>query len=93
MQGRPRGGKNNYHSKEEKDDYHNSLQFNITNVFMRYFTKIEDVTTGMNIDSAPFDLDDRLHLSITEPFSSRAVVFNELMSKVKDFSKEDDYSK
>ena len=47
----------------------------------------------MNIDSAPFDLDDRLHLSITEPFSSRAVVFNELMSKVKDFSKEDDYSK
>lgn len=81
-------------TEEEKDDYHNSLQFNITNVFMRYFTKIEDVTTGMNIDSAPFDLDDRLHLSITEPFSSRAVVFNELMEKVKNLSyRADDYSK
>ena len=42
----------------------------------------------MNIDSVPFELDDRLHLSITEPFSSRAVVFNELMDKVKNISYE-----
>ena len=70
---------------QEKLEYYEV--YNAENILLK-------IVTGMNIDSAPFDLDDRLHLSITEPFSSRAVVFNELMDKVKNISyKAEDYSK
>lgn len=83
-------------TEEEKNTYHNNLQHNITDVFLRYFTKLEDVTTGIYFDSVPFEIDDRLHISMDDNFTSRAIVFNELNDKVKELNQkeqEDDYSK
>lgn len=63
------------------------IQNNITNVFIRYFTKLEDVTNGMNIMSVPFEIDEYLHLVMQEHIESRSVAFNELFQLVNEYKK------
>jgi len=75
-------------SKEEIEVYQESIQNNITNVFMRYFTKLEDVSTGLDFLSVPFEIDDRLHISMDDDFISRAPVFNEIYNKVLEYKLE-----
>ena len=75
-------------SKEEIEKYQENIQNNITNVFMRYFTKLEDVSTGLDFLSVPFEIDDRLHIRMDDDFISRAPVFNEIYNKVLDYNLE-----
>lgn len=75
-------------SKEEMEVYQDNIQNNITNVFIRNFTKLEDVSNGLNFSSIPFDIDDRLHIVMDKDFSSRAPVFNEIYNKVLEYKLE-----
>lgn len=62
-----------------------NIQNNITNIFIRYFTKLEDVTTGMRFGTEPFELDSNLHVYIDEDFESRCIAFNELFNLVNEY--------
>lgn len=69
-------------SIEEKQD---KLQSSITDNLIRYFTKLGDVTGGMNFTSIPFEADINLKLKISESIESRSVAFNDLFQLVKDY--------
>lgn len=75
-------------SLEEAHEYQERLQTNITNVFIRNFTKLEDVSQGIDFLAAPFELDDRLHISIQDDFMSRAPLFNEVYNKIQEYKEE-----
>jgi len=77
-------------SQEEMEMYQDNIQNNITNVFIRDFTKLEDVSTGLNFSAVPFEIDDRLHIIMDEDFTSRAPVFNEIYNKVLEYKLEND---
>lgn len=68
-------------SEEEKIEYQYNLQNNITNVFIRYFTKLAAVSEGLEIDSVPFEF----YININDNFVSKAPVFNELYNKSKEY--------
>lgn len=63
----------------------NKIQNNITNIFIRYFTKIEDVTKGIEFSAIPIEMDNNFHLRITEDFESRCAVFNELYNLANEY--------
>lgn len=72
----------------EAFEYQEKLQTNITNAFIRNFTKLEDVTKGIDILLSPFEIDDRLHLNIQDDLISRAPLFNEIYNKVQKYKEE-----
>lgn len=63
---------------EEQD----KIQRVLTDILIRYFTKIQDVCLGIDITSIPFEGDTNLHLALTNEFVSRCEVFNELYSLI-----------
>lgn len=77
---------------EEQEVYQANIQNNITDVFIRDFTKLEDISNGLNFTSFPFEFDDRLHIIMEEDFSSRAPVFNEIYNKIGEYIRENNKS-
>ncbi|MDE5888882.1 MAG: hypothetical protein K2H20_02560, partial [Bacilli bacterium] len=63
-------------SDSEKDQ--EMIQNNITDIFIRYFKKLEDVSIGIDFYAVPFELDSNLHIKMKEDFESRSVAFNEI---------------
>ena len=61
------------------------IQSNITDIFIRYFTKLKDVSNGLEFLSLPFELDTSLMVNIEDNFESRSVAFNELFNLVKEY--------
>ena len=73
-------------SQEEKESYKEITQNNITNTFLRTFFRIEEVTTEYNIDALPYTIDDRLHITLGENFTSKAKAFEEINTLAKEKS-------
>lgn len=65
-----------------------NIQNNVTNIFMRYFTKLEDVSTGLDFSLMPFELDSSLHITMSEDFESRSMAFNELFRLANELRKQ-----
>lgn len=63
----------------------NKIQTNITNILIRYFTKLEDVSSGIEFLAIPFELDSNLHVSIKKEFESRCIAFNELFKLASEY--------
>lgn len=63
---------------EEVDEQQDKIQNNITDIFIRYFTKLEDVSEGIDFYSFPYEGDTNLHINVSGDFKSRSVAFNEL---------------
>lgn len=78
-------------SEVNKEQY--KIQKTITDIMIRYFTKIEDVSEGLEFTSFPLELDSNLHLIIKENFTSRCKAFNELYANVSEYKKEINLSK
>lgn len=74
-------------SLEEVISDQERIQNSITDILIRYFTKLEDVTEGMEIGLAPFEGDANLHVTMNNEINSRSVLFNELFYKAKDMKK------
>lgn len=74
-------------SIEEKIKEQERLQTNITDIFLRYFTKLEDVSTGMIFQSVPYEIDSNLHIIMANNFESRSVAFNELFKLSNEYKK------
>lgn len=72
-------------SLEEKEEEQNNIQSNITDIFLRYFTKLEDVTEGLEFSLIPFELDSSLHIEISNDLNSRSKAFNELFKMSNDY--------
>lgn len=68
------------------------IQSNITDIFIRYFTKLEDVTIGMDFCTIPLETDTDLHIAIRENFESRSTVFNEIFQLVQKYKDKDNNS-
>lgn len=73
---------NNQLSIEEINEKHDKIQNVLTDILMRYFTKLIDVSEGLDIIAVPFHIDSNLHLHMTDKFISRCQVFNELYSLI-----------
>ncbi len=58
------------------------LQTNITDAFIRYFTKLEDVSNGLDFKMVPFEGDSNLHIQVNQDIESRSVAFNEIFKLV-----------
>lgn len=69
----------------EKEQYR--IQNNITDVFIRYFTKLEGICSGIDFDSIPFETDAKLHINIKQDFESKCLAFNELFNLVNEYKK------
>lgn len=67
---------------EEEQD---KIQNNITNILIQYFKKLEDTSYGMDFSIAPFELDNNLHINMSENFESRSIAFNELFRLSKEY--------
>lgn len=74
-------------SIEEIDKEQEHIQTNITDIFIRYFTKLEDVTEGMEFTSIPLELDSSLHIQINDNLQSRSLAFNELFNLANEYKK------
>lgn len=61
------------------------IQSKITDVFMRYFTKLEDVSNGINFYTIPFEADTNFHVNIKHDFESRSTAFNEIFNLVREY--------
>ncbi len=72
----------------EKEKEQESIQTNITDIFIRYFKKLEDVSTGMDFYLVPFELDNNLHIKLAKDFESRSQVFNELFNLANNYKEE-----
>lgn len=70
---------------EDIEQEQNKIQSNITDIFLRYFTKLEDVTSGIEFLSLPYDIDSNLHIKIDENIESRSTVFNELFNQINNY--------
>lgn len=70
------------------DREQDKIQSNITDIFIRYFTKLEDVTDGMEIQGFPFELDSNMHIKMGEDINSRSSMFNEIFAMSKDKRKQ-----
>lgn len=69
------------------------IQNNITNIFIRYFTKLEEVTNGLEVSLEPFTLDSSLHISLNDNYESRSTLFNELRDKVNELENENKHKR
>lgn len=69
------------------------IQNNITNIFIRYFTKLEDVTNGLDLSLEPFAVDASLHISLDDNFESRSTLFNELHDKANELENKNGHFK
>lgn len=58
------------------------IQSNMTDIFIRYFTKLEDVSDGIDFYSLPYEADSNLHINMKQDFKSRSIAFNELFKLV-----------
>ena len=76
------------HTKEEIDQYKESMQNKITNDFLRVYLKLMEVTPEINIISYPFEIDDHFHISMLEKPNSKASVMNEFYSKYTNYTKD-----
>lgn len=76
-------------SIEEIDKEQEHIQTNITDIFIRYFTKLEDVTEGMEFTSFPLELDSNLHIKINDNLQSRSMAFNELFNLANEYKKQE----
>ena len=79
--------KNNDYSLAKIEAEHYRIQKNITDILIRYFTKIEDVSSGLDITYMPFSKDSNLHLSLSKSFISRCKAFNEVYKLISDYLK------
>ena len=61
------------------------IQNNITDILIRYFTKLEDVSNGIDFYTVPLELDPNLHINIQKDFESRSVAFNEIFKLVSQY--------
>ncbi len=68
------------------DSEQEKIQYNITNIFLHYFTKISEVSNGLEFLSIPFEEDTNLRVRLNEDFNSRCSVFNELLSLVNEYN-------
>ena len=75
----------------EKEEEHDKLQSNITDNLLRYFTKLSDVTIGLDIISFPHEADFSLKLKTAEAIESRSEAFNELFKLISDYKRREDY--
>lgn len=75
----------------EKEEEHDKLQSNITDNLLRYFTKLSDVTIGLDIISFPHEADFSLKLKTEEAIESRSEAFNELFKLISDYKRREDY--
>ena len=64
------------------------IQNNMTNILIRYFTKIREVSNGIEFTSIPFETDSNLFINIGPQFESRCIAFNELFNLVKNFKQQ-----
>ena len=55
------------------------IQFNLTNVLARYYSKLEGISESLNYTSFPFEEDDKIHLRLDPNEVSKCPVFNELV--------------
>lgn len=78
------------YSMEDLEKEQDKIQTNITDIFIRYFTKLEDVCTGLDFSAIPLDIDASLHISIKDNFESRSVVFNELFDLSKKYKSQEE---
>lgn len=60
------------------------IQSNITDIFIRYFTKLEDVSNGLDFCMVPFEGDSNLHINVNQNLESRSMAFNEIFGLVDD---------
>lgn len=69
----------------EKEKEQENIQNNVTNILLRYFKKIEDVSKGLEFYAVPFDIDNNLHIMMKENVESRCIAFNELLELVTEY--------
>lgn len=81
------------YSIEDLEKEQDKIQTNITDIFIRYFTKLEDVSTGLDFSVIPLDIDASLHISIKDNFESRSTVFNELFELSKKYKSQEESTK
>ena len=74
-----------------KEEEHDKLQSNIMDNLLRYFTKLSDVTIGLDITAFPCEGDFSLKLKTMDFIESRSVAFNELFKLVGDYKRREDY--
>ena len=55
------------------------IQTNLTNVLVRYYSKLEGISDSLNYTSFPFEEDDKIHLRLDPNEVSKCPVFNELV--------------
>ncbi len=55
------------------------IQINLTNVLVRYYSKLEGISGSLNYTSYPFEEDDKVHFRIDPNEISNCPVFNELV--------------
>ncbi len=65
-------------SLSDLEENQEKIQENITQILLRYFTKIMDTSEGLEFIAWPFEIDSNAYLRINKPFISRCPVFNEL---------------
>ncbi|MCM1053384.1 MAG: hypothetical protein NC483_05375 [Ruminococcus sp.] len=80
-----RAKRNNNIPLDDIEKEQDMIQNNITNIFLRYFTKLEDITNGINFTSIPFESSDNLNINISQNLESRSVAFNELFKIVNEY--------
>lgn len=61
------------------------IQNNITDILIRYFTKLEDASKGIDFTVIPFELSNNLNIKINSDFESKSPAFNELFKLVSDY--------
>ncbi len=59
------------------------IQNNLTDILIRYFTKLESVSEGIEFSSIN-EVDSNLYIKIKENFNSKSVAFNEIFNAVKE---------
>ncbi len=72
------------------DNEQDRIQNNITDIFIRYFTKIEDISDGIDLSVIPFESNSNLGVKINSDFKSRCTVFNELFNLVNEYKDQKD---
>ncbi len=82
-----KAGRNPDITQEDIEREQIKIQSNLTDILIRYFTKLEDVTEGMDLSLTPLEMDSNLHIQMSDSINSRSILFNELFTKAKDYQK------
>lgn len=75
-------------SLAEMENKQEKIQHNLTDILIRYFTKIMDVSDGLDCISIPFEEDDIFRIVMNSNFTSRCVAFNELVELINEYKKQ-----